>query len=88
MFRGSVLTGARACVFACDVMCLFGDIALAGSWHLFHACGSVGPFAHAAVTVAKNKYRGVPQFWTHSKYIYVFCDLSVREKDWRGKPGL
>ncbi len=33
-------------------------------------------------------YRIVPKFWTHVKIYYVCCDLSVREKDWRGKPGL
>ena len=29
-----------------------------------------------------SMYRGIPKVWTHSK-CYVFCDLSVREKDWR-----
>jgi hypothetical protein len=35
-----------------------------------------------------NTYRGSPKCWTHLKQNYVFCDVSVREKDWRGKPGL
>ena len=31
------------------------------------------------------KYREVPKFWTHWKIFYVFCDVSVREKDWRSR---
>ena len=28
-------------------------------------------------------YRRVPKFWTHLKISNVFCDVSVRKKDWR-----
>jgi hypothetical protein len=34
-----------------------------------------------------GEYRGAPKFWTHLKQNSVFCDVSVREKAWRGKPG-
>ena len=30
-------------------------------------------------------YRSVPKFWAHQKIFHVFCDHSVREKDWRSR---
>ena len=38
----------------------------------------------------QKQYRRVPylSFGPIDKAYYVFCDLSVREKDWRDKPGL
>jgi hypothetical protein len=36
----------------------------------------------------QHMYLGVLKFWTDWKKYYAFCDLSMREKDRRGKPGL
>jgi hypothetical protein len=53
------------------------------SWRQEADAGVPGVFDQAFVWS-----RRVPKFWAHWKKYNVFCDLSVREKAWRGKPGL
>ncbi len=59
--------------------------------HYFLRClfePSVAVVRLSCRTLASWRYRGGTYVLDPLKKYYVFCDLSVREKAWRGKPGL
>jgi hypothetical protein len=40
---------------------------------------------HWKAFIPGAKTRGVPKFWTQGKNCMFFCDISVREADWRSR---